>query len=92
MKGVPQPPEFHPGRRCLDTHLIDAGRPGKPSATLAMGVLLHDVGKPPTFRVAERIRFDGHVEAGVAIAHSILTRLKFSNEEIGRWRRSSTIT
>jgi poly(A) polymerase len=47
-----------------------------------LGVLLHDVGKPPTFRIAERIRFDGHVEAGEKIACDILKRLKFSNEEI----------
>jgi putative nucleotidyltransferase with HDIG domain len=53
-----------------------------PTPELALGVLLHDVGKPPTFRVADRIRFDGHVEAGVEIARSILTRLKFSNETI----------
>jgi poly(A) polymerase len=46
-----------------------------------MGVLLHDVGKPPTFRVAERIRFDGHVEAGEKLARSILNRLRFSNED-----------
>ena len=30
------------------------------------------MGKPPTFRVAERIRFDGHVEAGAAMARDIL--------------------
>jgi len=43
--------------------------------------LLHDVGKPPTFRVAERIRFDGHVEAGVRLAEGILDRLRFSRHE-----------
>jgi poly(A) polymerase len=47
-----------------------------------MGVLLHDVGKPPTFRVAERIRFDGHVEAGVEMTRRIMTRLRFSNDEM----------
>ena len=47
-----------------------------------MGVLLHDVGKPRLFGVAERIRFDGHVEAGLEIAHDILTRLRFSGDEI----------
>jgi hypothetical protein len=47
-----------------------------------MGALLHDVGKPPTYRVAERIRFDGHVEEGVRLAHDILTRLRFSIEQI----------
>jgi putative nucleotidyltransferase with HDIG domain len=51
-----------------------------PTLTLALGALLHDVGKPPTFRVADRIRFDGHVEEGVRLAHQILTRLRFSNE------------
>jgi len=52
------------------------------SPELAMGVLLHDVGKPGTFRIAERIRFDGHVELGVKVAHQILTRLRFSSDEI----------
>jgi poly(A) polymerase len=42
------------------------------------------VGKPPTFRVADRIRFDGHVEAGVHLAHAILHRLRFSSEETER--------
>ncbi len=45
-------------------------------------MLLHDVGKPATFRVAERIRFDGHVEKGIEIAHALLTRLRFPNDVI----------
>jgi poly(A) polymerase len=53
----------------------------RPTPTLALGALLHDVGKPPTFRVADRIRFDGHVEAGVRLARGILNRLRFSREE-----------
>jgi poly(A) polymerase len=52
------------------------------SRTLAWGALLHDVGKPPTFRVApDRIRFDGHVEVGVRMAHEICQRLHFSNDD-----------
>jgi poly(A) polymerase len=55
------------------------------SATLAWGVLLHDVGKPPTFKSAEetgdRIRFNGHVDVGVQMAGSIARRLRFSNED-----------
>jgi len=31
--------------------------------------------------VADRIRFDGHVEEGVRLTHQILTRLRFSSEE-----------
>jgi poly(A) polymerase len=84
MKGVQQPPEYHPEGDVWTHTLIMLEGLTNPSPTLAMGVLLHDVGKPPTFRVAERIRFDGHVEAGVQIAHDILTRLKFSNDEINQ--------
>jgi poly(A) polymerase len=47
-----------------------------------MGVLLHDVGKPPTFSVADRIRFNGHVEEGVRMAHAILHRLRFSRDDM----------
>jgi poly(A) polymerase len=82
MKGVAQPPEFHPEGDVWVHTLLMLEKLEKPSLALALGVLLHDVGKPPTFRIAERIRFDGHVEKGVDIAHSILTRLRFSNAVI----------
>ncbi len=46
------------------------------------GALLHDVGKPPTYREApDRIRFDGHVDVGVAIGAEICRRFRFSNDE-----------
>jgi poly(A) polymerase len=81
MKGVEQPPEFHPeGDVWIHTRMMLEGL-DHPTPALAMGVLLHDVGKPPTFRIADRIRFDGHVEAGVRIARDILARLRFSNED-----------
>ncbi|MCP5113516.1 MAG: CCA tRNA nucleotidyltransferase [bacterium] len=82
MKGVEQPPEFHPeGDVWVHTLLMLDGL-RSPSPALALGVLLHDVGKPPTFRVAERIRFDGHVEKGVEMAGDILQRLHCSNDDI----------
>lgn len=81
MKGVQQPPEFHPeGDVWIHTLLMLASLRA-PSATLAWGVLLHDVGKPPTFRIEERIRFDGHVETGAGMAVEILTRLRFSGDD-----------
>ncbi len=80
MKGVQQPPEYHPEGDVWVHTLLLLEKLNHPSPTLALGALLHDVGKPPTFRVAERIRFDGHVEAGVALAHRILTRLRVSHE------------
>jgi len=79
MKGVEQPPEFHPEGDVWTHTLIMLDGLKAPSIGLALGVLLHDVGKPPTFRIADRIRFDGHVEKGVEIAHAILTRLRFPN-------------
>lgn len=83
MKGVAQPPEYHPeGDVWQHTLLLLEQLPQPVSATLALGALLHDVGKPVTFRVAERIRFDGHVDAGVQLANGILNRLRFSRAEI----------
>ncbi len=82
MKGVAQPPEFHPEGDVWIHTLIMLDGLRAPSATLALGVLLHDVGKPGTFRVADRIRFDGHVELGERIARDILNRLRFSNAEV----------
>ena len=82
MKGVEQPPEFHPEGDVWTHTLIMLEGLRSPSPALALGVLLHDVGKPGTFRVADRIRFDGHVELGERIARDILNRLRFSNAEI----------
>jgi poly(A) polymerase len=83
MKGVEQPPQYHPEG---DVWVHTLGLLGQLeegcSATLAWGALLHDVGKPPTFRRApDRIRFDGHVDVGVAMGAEILRRFRFSNEE-----------
>jgi poly(A) polymerase len=83
MKGVEQPAQFHPeGDVWVHTlGLLDQLEAGCPR-TLAWGALLHDVGKPPTFRRApDRIRFDGHVEVGVAMGAEICRRFRFSNDE-----------
>jgi poly(A) polymerase len=83
MKGVAQPPQYHPeGDVFVHTLLLLEKLPAGASKTLAWGALLHDVGKPPTFRVApDRIRFDGHVDVGVRMAAEILRRLRFSNDD-----------
>src|SRR5437016_2926614 len=84
MKGVEQPPQFHPeGDVFVHTLLLLEKLPHPCPATLGWGALLHDVGKPPTFRVApDRIRFDGHVDVGVKMAEEICRRLRFSNHDI----------
>jgi poly(A) polymerase len=83
MKGVEQPAEFHPeGDVFVHTLLLLDHLPQPCPPTLAWGALLHDVGKPPTFRVApDRIRFDGHVDVGVKMAEEICRRLRFSNSD-----------
>ena len=83
MKGVEQPPEFHPeGDVFVHTLLLLDFLPEPCPPTLAWGALLHDVGKPATFRVApDRIRFDGHVDVGVKMAEEICRRLRFSNDD-----------
>jgi poly(A) polymerase len=83
MKGVEQPPQFHP-EGDVWVHTLGLLQQLEPdcAVTLAWGALLHDVGKPPTFRRApDRIRFDGHVEVGVAMTTEICQRFRFSNDE-----------
>jgi poly(A) polymerase len=87
MKGVEQPPQFHPeGDVWTHTLLMIERLPAGCSATLAWGVLLHDVGKPPTFTPpsgpGERIRFDHHVEVGTRMAEEICRRLRFSGDDM----------
>ncbi len=87
MKGVEQPPQFHPeGDVWIHTRMMLEKLPANCSPTLAWGVLLHDVGKPPTFTPASgpgtRIRFDGHEEVGARMAEHICRSLRFSNEDI----------
>jgi len=86
MKGVEQPPQYHPeGDVWIHTRMMLEGLPAGTAPTLAWGVLLHDVGKPPTFQstaeTGDRIRFNNHVEVGVRMAEAICRRLRFSNED-----------
>lgn len=81
MRGVEQPPEYHPEGDVWTHTMIMLEGLRNPSPALALGVLLHDVGKPGTFRVADRIRFDGHVDVGVELTRGIMARFRFSNDE-----------
>jgi poly(A) polymerase len=81
MIGVEQPPEFHPEGDVYTHTKMMFDDMKEPSTELAFAVLLHDVGKPRTFRRAERIRFDGHTNVGARMADTILRRLRFPNDE-----------
>ena len=84
LQGVQQPPEFHPeGDVWVHTLMMLEGL-RNPTPTLALGVLLHDVGKPPTFTIRERIRFDNHVEVGAKMAEEICHRMRLSSQDTER--------
>lgn len=87
LHGVRQPPRFHP-EGTVWTHtcrMLDSA-PAPRSPGLAWSLLLHDIGKPPTFtesfdeRSGEmRIRFVNHAPVGADMAEKILRRLKMPN-------------
>ena len=86
MKGIQQPPQYHPeGDVWIHTRMMLEMISVAAPATLAWAILLHDVGKPPTFQSAEqtgdRIRFDGHAEIGARMSAEICRRLRFSTDD-----------
>ncbi len=84
--GVPQPEKHHPEgdvfehtKIALDNLCRESG--GEPGSVLAFATLLHDVGKPLTYEVADRIRFSGHDVVGERIAEKVCRRLRLSGEK-----------
>ncbi|HOO34537.1 MAG TPA: CCA tRNA nucleotidyltransferase [Smithella sp.] len=84
LKGVEQPPRFHPeGDVWQHTlkmlELLPADGEREKNICLAWGTLLHDVGKALTRSEDEKgVHFYGHVQQGEIIADTIMQRLKFS--------------
>ena len=81
MDGIKQPPQFHPEGDVFTHTCLLFELSTRPSPTLALGMLLHDVGKPPTFIVKDRIRFDRHAEVGAEMASGICKRLRISRKD-----------
>lgn len=83
MKGVAQPYQYHK-EGDVWTHAMQslAALPGHAPLALRWATLLHDVGKPETFKLAERIRFDTHDRKSRDIAFKLLTRLRFDKRVI----------
>jgi len=85
--GCEQPPQFHPEgdvyvHTCMMLEMIGNK---EVDLSLALSVLLHDIGKPATYSYdeeAERIRFNGHESVGAEMSEKILRRMKYSNEMI----------
>jgi poly(A) polymerase len=55
-----------------------------PPVALALGVLLHDVGKPRTFEIKDRIRFNNHCEVGARMAYQVCNRFRLTNRQTER--------
>lgn len=80
MRGVKQPEIYHHEGDVFEHTMraIDA-LPDNPPTEVAWAVLLHDVGKPETFSVSDRIRFNEHANVGGEIVEVVGRRLNFSN-------------
>ena len=87
MIGVEQPAGFHPEGDVFTHTMIMLDAMESPTETLALGVLLHDVGKPPTFEVRDRIRFDNHCKIGAEMAADICKRLRCPRKVVQRVHR-----
>ncbi|WP_411845540.1 CCA tRNA nucleotidyltransferase [Roseibacillus persicicus] len=86
LVGCEQPPQWHPeGDVYTHTKIALDLLPDDAPLELCLGVLLHDIGKPPTYtwdEVDQRIRFSGHDAVGAEMAEEILRRLRYSNDTI----------
>ena len=82
--GVPQPPEFHPEGDVFTHTVLALEHLRNPSPVLAMATLLHDIGKPPTLSVSDRIRFNEHDVVGAEMAGVICRRVRFSGGDTER--------
>jgi len=83
MRGVAQPIEYHQEGDVWE-HTMRALNSLKSTSSIntKFATLFHDIGKPQTFKIKERIRFDGHCEVSAEIARKILSRLKFPKKDI----------
>lgn len=86
MKGVRQPENYHPEGDVFTHTLLTLSeladnRKAADRWELAMAALLHDIGKPLTFEIADRIRFNNHDNVGAGMAEKICERLRMSNAE-----------
>ena len=82
MKGIKQPEEFHPEGDVWEHTMLMLKNMRSPTPEMALGVLLHDVGKPPTFSIEDRIRFNNHCEIGARITEEIGERLRLSKKQV----------
>jgi len=81
MRGVEQPPQWHPEGDVWVHTMLCMDYIGEADEITSTATLLHDVGKPPTFQVLDRIRFNKHEAVGGRIAVKVALRLGYSESE-----------
>ena len=81
MRLVPQDPELHPEGDVWQHTLLCMENLKEPSFVLAMGVLLHDVGKPVVASVQGERHFHTHERVGESIVRKVAGRLRLSKRE-----------
>ncbi|MCG3195983.1 MAG: CCA tRNA nucleotidyltransferase [Candidatus Omnitrophica bacterium] len=86
MKGVAQPDEYHPEGDVFIHTLLLLDHLDNPTPELALGALFHDIAKPDTYSVSDRIRFNGHDKLGAEMVIRIADRLRFPNRMTERVR------
>jgi len=86
LRGVEQPPRFHPEGDVYRHTRLMLGHLDRAPLVLALAVLFHDIGKPPTFQVdpTGRIRFNEHETVGARMTEAVMERLRYSNEVTGQ--------
>ncbi len=84
LEGVPQPPDWHPEGDVWTHTKLALSKLDDPTFELALATLLHDVGKPRTIVISDRIRFNRHESVGRVMAEDICRRLKLSAKETSK--------
>jgi poly(A) polymerase len=84
LKGVKQPPQFHPEGDVFTHTIKTLTNLQNPSQVGVWSALLHDVGKPSTQSQSDRIRFNNHHRISAQLAKKILTRLKSPRDLVNK--------
>ncbi len=82
LKGIEQPPQFHPEGDVFVHTVLMLEKIKNADLLLALAILFHDIGKPKTMKVTDRIRFSCHDAVGARMTEEVMRRLRFSNKEI----------
>ncbi len=82
LRGLPQPPLYHPEGDVWTHVLLMFSHSPTRSLPLGLAILLHDIAKPATMTVTDRIRFHGHERLGAQMTREIGARLRLPRRDV----------